>query len=156
MSKLLKRLNGKEDQKRTSKMPSNENGVNRHPNGANGIIGAASVYSIPQETAKVFQDGILNNSKIARTLPDGIEEAAKGISFEGTDKPSIPINWRFAESISALKGLEAAMVNVLLKRKYGLEVRYPGERHRLHYAFKRATVRKNHFSGAASNILKRS
>jgi hypothetical protein len=33
---------------------------------------------------------------------------------------SIPINWRLAESISALKGLEAAMINVLLKRKYGL------------------------------------
>jgi hypothetical protein len=33
---------------------------------------------------------------------------------------SIPINWRLAEYISALKGLEAAMINVLLKRKYGL------------------------------------
>ncbi|KAF2115092.1 CoA-transferase family III domain-containing protein [Lophiotrema nucula] len=102
-------------------MPSNENGVNGHANGANGVNGSVSAYSIPQETANVFQDGILNNSKIASTLPEGIEEAAKAVSFEGTEKPSIPINWRFAESISALKGLEAAMVNVLLKRKYGLQ-----------------------------------
>ncbi|XPS72553.1 hypothetical protein M3J09_004716 [Ascochyta lentis] len=54
-------------------------------------------------------------------LPAGIAEAAGKVRFEGTSKPSIPINWRFAESMSALKGLEAAMVNVLLQRKYGLE-----------------------------------
>ncbi|KAF1349427.1 hypothetical protein EJ07DRAFT_159778 [Lizonia empirigonia] len=50
-----------------------------------------------------------------------LAEAAAKVRFEGTDKPSIPISWRFAESISALKGLEAAMTNVLLQRKYGLE-----------------------------------
>jgi hypothetical protein len=33
----------------------------------------------------------------------------------------MPINWRFAESISALKGLEATILNVLLARKYGIE-----------------------------------
>jgi hypothetical protein len=78
-------------------------------------------YSIPEETHKVFRDGILNNQLIASTLPKEIEQCAKTVRFEGTEKPSVPINWRFAESISALKGLEAAMVNVLLKRKYGLE-----------------------------------
>jgi hypothetical protein len=97
--------------------------VNRgavHTNGANGVNGE-NTYSIQQETQKVFQIGILKNQLIASTLPDEIEQCAKTIHFEGTEKPSIPINWRFAESISALKGLEAAMVNVLLKRKYGLE-----------------------------------
>ena len=33
---------------------------------------------------------------------------------------SIPINWRFAESVGSLKGLEAILVNALLGRKYGL------------------------------------
>tara|TARA_R110002003_G_scaffold228_14_gene16689 strand:+ start:4579 stop:4905 length:327 start_codon:yes stop_codon:yes gene_type:complete len=97
------------------------NGVNGHANGVNGTNDKQSSYSIPEETRKVFQDGILNNALIAPSLPSEIEECARAIRFEGTDRPSIPINWRFAESISALKGLEAAMVNVLLKRKYGLE-----------------------------------
>jgi hypothetical protein len=87
----------------------------------NGVNGKKTTYSIPQETQVVFQDGILRNPLIATTLPKEIEECARAVRFEGADRPSIPINWRFAESISALKGLEAAMVNVLLKRKYNLE-----------------------------------
>jgi hypothetical protein len=94
-------------------------------NGANGKTnesnGEEMNYSIPNQTHKVFQDGILRNQLIASTLPEEIEECSRKIRFEGTEKPSIPINWRFAESISALKGLEAAMVNVLLKKKYGVE-----------------------------------
>jgi hypothetical protein len=78
-------------------------------------------YSIPRETQKIFEDSILQNPLIASTLPKEIEECSKRIRFEGTDRPSIPINWRFAESVSALKGLEAAMVNVMLKQKYGVE-----------------------------------
>jgi hypothetical protein len=79
------------------------------------------LYSIPEETAKLLQEGILNNPLIAPTLPKEIAECAKFVHFEGADQPSIPINWRFAESISALKGLESAMINVLLRRKYGIE-----------------------------------
>lgn len=90
-------------------------------NGTNGGDKRSTAYSIPKETQDVFQNGILHNPLIAQTLPNEIEECANTIRFEGSDKPNIPINWRFAESISALKGLEAAMVNVLLKRKYGLE-----------------------------------
>lgn len=97
------------------------NGVNGHTNSANGVASKHSSYSIPQETKKIFRDGILNNPLIASTLPKDIEECARAINFEGTDNPSIPINWRFAESISALKGLEAALVNVLLKQKYNTE-----------------------------------
>jgi hypothetical protein len=78
-------------------------------------------YSIPEQTQKLFQEGILQNPLIASTLPKEIQEAARMVHFEGTSKPSIPINWRFAESISALKGFEAATLNVLLKRKYGLQ-----------------------------------
>ncbi|KAF1926295.1 CAIB/BAIF family enzyme [Didymella exigua CBS 183.55] len=88
--------------------------------GSNGVSKSLENYSIPDETQKVFNDGILNNPLVASTLPDGIAEAAAKVRFEGTHKPSIPINWRFAESISALKGLEAAMINVLLSRKYGV------------------------------------
>lgn len=94
------------------------NGVNGHTNGVNG---SAAAYRVPQGTEKVFRNGILSNPLIAPTLPREIEECAAKVEFVGTDKPSIPINWRFAESISALKGLEASMINVLLKRKYGIE-----------------------------------
>jgi crotonobetainyl-CoA:carnitine CoA-transferase CaiB-like acyl-CoA transferase len=93
-------------------MPSNENGL------ANG---KASAYSIPKQTQEIFENGILKNPLIAPGLPYEIKDAASKIRFVGADKPSIPINWRFAESISALKGLEASMINVLLKRKYGVE-----------------------------------
>lgn len=100
------------------------NGTNGHSNGvANGNVvdGNKADYSIPKETQKLFEDGILQNPLIASTLPEGLQEAARTVRFQGTNKPSIPINWRFAESISALKGLEAATLNVLLKRKYELE-----------------------------------
>lgn len=100
------------------------NRANSHTNGVDGTNGAQNAvetYSIPAEAQLVFKNGILNNPLIATTLPQGIAEAALKVRFEGSDKPSIPINWRFAESISALKGLEAAMVNVLLQRKYGVE-----------------------------------
>lgn len=94
------------------------NGINGHTNSTNGH---KTEYSIPQETQDIFDHGILKNSLIASTLPKETEECAKKVRFQGTGKPSIPINWRFAESISALKGLEAAIVNVLLKKKYGIE-----------------------------------
>jgi len=97
------------------------NGTNGHTNSANGINGKAISYSIPKETRRIFEDGIMQNPLIASTLPKEIGECAQSVRFEGTDKPSIPINWRFAESMASLKGLEAAMINVLLKRKYGLE-----------------------------------
>ncbi|KAI4684804.1 uncharacterized protein J4E88_004245 [Alternaria novae-zelandiae] len=92
--------------------------TNGHTNGTNG---SHKDYSVPRETQHIFEKGILSNPLIAPTLPNDIAECAKKVQFKGSDKPSIPINWRFAESISALKGLEAAMINVLLKQKYGLE-----------------------------------
>ena len=93
--------------------------TNGHANGVTN--GTSSTYSIPRETRSLLDNGILKNSLIAPNLPQEIEECAKTIKFKGNDAPSLAINWRFAESISALKGLEAAIVNVLLKRKYNLE-----------------------------------
>jgi hypothetical protein len=90
-------------------------------NGANEHASELDEYSVPRETQKILHDGILNNTLIAQTLPEEIGECAQRVEFVGSDKPSIPINWRFAESISALKGLEASMINVLLRRKYSVE-----------------------------------
>jgi hypothetical protein len=78
-------------------------------------------YRIPHEAQKLFREGVLRNSLVSKLLPPETEECSKLIRFEGSDGPSIPVNWRFAESVSALKALEGAIINVLLKRKYGLE-----------------------------------
>ncbi|KAL2292417.1 hypothetical protein FJTKL_09389 [Diaporthe vaccinii] len=78
-------------------------------------------YSIPEQTKLLLNEGMLENPLIASDLPTGAAEAASKIFFTGSDLPSIPVNWSFAESISALKAFEAILVNVLLKRKYGLE-----------------------------------
>ncbi|KAI9743701.1 MAG: hypothetical protein M1818_003017 [Claussenomyces sp. TS43310] len=78
-------------------------------------------YSIPQETQKIFAEGILGNPLIRKDLPKNFEAYAAKIRFEGSDLPSVPINWRFAESISALKGLEAVFLNALLAEKYDLD-----------------------------------
>lgn len=77
-----------------------------------------SKYSVPQETQRVFLDGILNDPLVAPTLPEKAKEYAAQVSFVGSDAPSLPINWRFAESIASLKGLESVMINALLDKKY--------------------------------------
>lgn len=78
-------------------------------------------YSIPHEAQKLFTEGILKNPLISKSLPlEALDYGAK-VKYVGSDAPSIPINWRFAESISSLKGLEATLLNVLLSRKYGVE-----------------------------------
>ena len=74
-------------------------------------------YSIPDEASKLLRDGILNNPIVH--LPEEATKYAEYVKFKGSKLPSIPINWRFAESVSALKGLEATLINVLLGRKYG-------------------------------------
>lgn len=78
-------------------------------------------YSVPEEARQLLQDGILSNPLVVKHLPAGTLEASRTISFDGSATPSIPINWRFAESISSLKGLEATVLNVLLKKKYNLD-----------------------------------
>ena len=79
------------------------------------------IYSVPQQARKLLDEGILGNPLIAKNIPaEAVEYGAK-VKYIGSDAPSIPINWRFAESISSLKGLEATMLNVLLVKKYGIE-----------------------------------
>lgn len=78
-------------------------------------------YSVPAETSKVFKEGILSNPLISKYLPPEINQACAYISFTGSETPSLPVNWRFAEAVASLKALEATLVNILLKRKYGLE-----------------------------------
>jgi hypothetical protein len=87
---------------------------------ANGVNGPVS-YSVPHEAERVFHEGVLHNELIAKDLPPEVEETARKIKFTGADGPSIPINWRFAESAAALKALEASVVGALLTRKYGVE-----------------------------------
>src|SRR5436305_3088434 len=89
----------------------------KHPNGANGHVS----YSVPREAERVFHEGVLSNDQISVDLPPEVEETARKVTFTGTDWPSIPINWRFAESAAALKALEASVIGVLLERKYGVE-----------------------------------
>ena len=82
-------------------------------------MGSKSEYSVPREAQSLFENEILRNP-LLKDLPSELLSLSKRIHFEGTPDPSVPINWRFAESISALKGLEAAMLNHLITRRYGI------------------------------------
>jgi hypothetical protein len=83
-------------------------------------LDCSSSYNVPRAAAQVFHKGILENPLIASHLPREAEACSQSISFTGSSFPSIPIPWRFAESISALKALEGTFINILLGRKYGV------------------------------------
>ena len=78
-------------------------------------------YSVPEQSKQLLYSGILDHPLYSRHLPDAAREYAGKIRFTGSSDPSIPVNWRFAESVSALKALEGIMVNALLVSKYGIE-----------------------------------
>ncbi|KAL4869736.1 hypothetical protein BDV12DRAFT_184890 [Aspergillus spectabilis] len=78
-------------------------------------------YSVPNDAAKLLREGILQNPLLTENIPEGASTLAAFVKFSGNAKPSVPVNWRFAESISALKGLEALWLNALLKAKYNRE-----------------------------------
>ncbi|KAK2017372.1 CoA-transferase family III [Colletotrichum eremochloae] len=80
-------------------------------------MGSHGEYSVPQEAEAVFQHGILSNP-LMKDLPSDLRTLSQHVKFEGSPKPSVPISWKFAESISALKALEATMLNRLLQKKY--------------------------------------
>lgn len=82
-------------------------------------MGSRIQYSVPQEASRVFCEGILNNPLVGPLSPE-LLALCKRIRFEGSDLPSVPVNWRFAESISALKAYEALLLMQLLSKKYGL------------------------------------
>ena len=78
-------------------------------------------YSVPQEAGWIFREGVLQNALIAKYLPPETLQAAKKIRFIGSDRPSVPVNWRIAESVASVHALEAAVLGVLLAKKYGIE-----------------------------------
>ena len=79
-------------------------------------------YSVVDHSYKLLNAGILDNPVIQKLLPvKAAREYAQRIKFEGNQAPAIPVNWRFAESIAALKATEGIMMNALLEQKYGVE-----------------------------------
>lgn len=77
-------------------------------------------YSVPAEARKTFHEQILANPLIRKSLPAGIEKTAQSIVFTGANAPTLPVNLRFAESISSLKALEASLLGLVLEMKYGV------------------------------------
>ena len=77
-------------------------------------------YSIPEEAMKIFQHGIVNNP-LLKNLHKELSSVSHLVKYQGSDFPKVPINWRFCESISALKGLEASMINIFNKKKYNAQ-----------------------------------
>ncbi|ESK89134.1 CAIB/BAIF family enzyme [Moniliophthora roreri MCA 2997] len=78
-----------------------------------------STYSVPAEAFRLLKDGLIDNP-LHSSAPPEVREVYNLVEYQGSNDPSVPINWRFAESISAIKGSQACMVNVLLKKKYGI------------------------------------
>ncbi|KAL6169747.1 hypothetical protein ACJQWK_04747 [Exserohilum turcicum] len=77
------------------------------------------VRLIPREAQRILNQGIFENPRLAHNVPEGAAKiAARSIKIKGTDKPSIPINWRFAESVAALKAYEASVLSLLIRKKY--------------------------------------
>jgi hypothetical protein len=66
-------------------------------NGTNGL--ATKDYSAQQEAQDLLLNGIIKNP-LMNSLPAELESLSKHVRFEGNPTPSIPINWRFAESIA--------------------------------------------------------
>jgi crotonobetainyl-CoA:carnitine CoA-transferase CaiB-like acyl-CoA transferase len=77
-------------------------------------------YSVPSEAKKVLEDGIVNNP-LQKNHREELKSVLHLVTYEGSDFPKVPINWRFCESMAALKGLEASMINILNKKKYNAE-----------------------------------
>lgn len=79
-------------------------------------------YSVPKEARQVLEDQILQHPWIRQYIPPEASKFASSITFVGNSEPSIPVNWRFAESAAALSALEASLVAALVHRKYNIKV----------------------------------
>jgi hypothetical protein len=79
-------------------------------------------YSVPLEAATLLQKGVVDNPLLTKQTPSDLAQYAAKVRYEGSSSPCIPINWRFAESVAALKGFEAAMVIALVKKKYDVDI----------------------------------
>ncbi|KAJ5596010.1 hypothetical protein N7450_002468 [Penicillium hetheringtonii] len=84
-------------------------------------MGSADQYSVPIEARQVFEKGILQNPLMTSSLIGELRSLSEHVRFEGSSRPIIPVNWRLAESISAIKAFEATMLNLLLTRKYQID-----------------------------------
>ena len=85
------------------------------------VTNGRASWNLIDESYKLLQTGILDNPLINKSLPKDAATYASKVKFTGHTQPAIPIPWRFAESVSALKALEAITVGGLLKAKYGVE-----------------------------------
>jgi crotonobetainyl-CoA:carnitine CoA-transferase CaiB-like acyl-CoA transferase len=83
--------------------------------------GGPTNYNLIDETHELVKTRILKNPLISKSLPVNASAYASKIHFIGHTEPAIPIPWRFAESVVALKALEAIMIGGLLKQRYGIE-----------------------------------
>lgn len=88
-----------------------------------GSIGIGDSYSVPRESQSLLSSALLKNPKISKDIPGEAAAFASKVRFTGSDLPSIPINWRFAESAASLKGFEACVVAALLKKKYNVDLK---------------------------------
>lgn len=73
---------------------------------------------MPAQTKGLLDKGILQHKGHSTILSEW-KDLSKFVKYEGSRLPSIAINYRFAESVAALKGFEAILINALLGRKYG-------------------------------------
>ncbi|KAJ6003154.1 hypothetical protein N7451_005701 [Penicillium sp. IBT 35674x] len=79
-------------------------------------------YSVPSNARQVFEKEILKNAWIRQYLPSEAFKFSTRVTFSGDNDPSIPVNWRFAESAAALKALEAALIAALVEKKCNISV----------------------------------
>lgn len=99
------------------------------------MVNQVASYSVPQESKELLIKGILRHKR-HQDLPQDLLDLVDLVHFEGSSLPSVPINWRLAESISALKGFLAVLINALLIRRYNaapLEVRINTDHAQLSY-----------------------
>ncbi|KAI9307182.1 putative L-carnitine dehydratase [Cunninghamella echinulata] len=78
-------------------------------------------FNLQEECTKLFHSSIINNDKVKYTS-DLKQLASTKLRFEGTQKPGIPINWRYAESISVLKAFEGLSLLDLVEKKYNTTI----------------------------------
>jgi hypothetical protein len=65
----------------------------------NGTSKFSGGYSAQREAQDLLLNEIIRNP-LMKSLPTELEALSKHVRYEGSPFPSIPINWRFAESIS--------------------------------------------------------
>ncbi|KAI9306524.1 putative L-carnitine dehydratase [Cunninghamella echinulata] len=78
-------------------------------------------YNLQEECMNLFHSSIIDNDKVTYSS-DLKQLASTKLRFEGSQQPGIPINWRFAESISVLKAFEGLSILDLVQKKYNTTI----------------------------------